>query len=108
MIAARRRRQSPPRQCRALCTAIEHLGPSGQRLEQSRIPFDMAPTSAYAAAAPTFERHRGLPAGTAEAIRAAILGAIATPSPRLLDLGAGTGRIGRAFVEAGDDYVGVD
>lgn len=77
-------------------------------MEQSRIPFDMAPTSAYDAAAPTFERHRGLPAGTAEAIRAAILGAIATPSPRLLDLGAGTGRIGRAFVEAGDDYVGVD
>ena len=28
--------------------------------------------------------------------------------PRLLDLGAGTGRIGRPFVAAGDDYVGVD
>ena len=27
---------------------------------------------------------------------------------RLLDLGAGTGRIGRPFVAAGDDYVGVD
>jgi SAM-dependent methyltransferase len=70
--------------------------------------FDMAPTSAYDAAAPTFERHRGLPADVAEAIRAAILRAIGTPSPRLLDLGAGTGRIGRPFVEAGDDYVGAD
>jgi SAM-dependent methyltransferase len=28
--------------------------------------------------------------------------------PRLLDLGAGTGRIGWPFVAAGDDYVGVD
>jgi SAM-dependent methyltransferase len=68
----------------------------------------MAPTSAYDTAAPTFERHRGLPAGVPEAIRAAILDAIGTPSPRLLDLGAGTGRIGRPFVEAGDDYVGAD
>jgi ubiquinone/menaquinone biosynthesis C-methylase UbiE len=72
------------------------------------IPIDMAPTSAYDTAAPTFERHRGLPAGVAAAIRAAILDAIGTPSPRLLDLGAGTGRVGRPFVEAGDDYVGAD
>src|SRR4051812_23153232 len=38
----------------------------------------------------------------------AVLGALAAPSPppRLLDLGAGTGRIGRSFVAAGDDYVG--
>jgi ubiquinone/menaquinone biosynthesis C-methylase UbiE len=28
--------------------------------------------------------------------------------PRVLDLGAGTVRIGAAFVAAGDDYVGVD
>jgi SAM-dependent methyltransferase len=50
-----------------------------------------------------------LPDGIAEAIRTAILGAIdAAPELRLLDLGAGTGRIGRAFVAANDDYVGVD
>src|SRR5436305_509129 len=29
-------------------------------------------------------------------------------APRLLDLGAGSGRIGAPFVAAGDDYVGVD
>jgi SAM-dependent methyltransferase len=58
-------------------------------------------------AAASFDRHRALPDGTAEAVRAAILGAVA-PRPRLLDLGAGTGRIGHAFVTAGDDYVGVD
>jgi ubiquinone/menaquinone biosynthesis C-methylase UbiE len=66
-------------------------------------------TSAYDAAAPSFERHRALPDGVAEAIRAAILAAIhASSRPRLLDLGAGTGRIGWPFVAAGDDYVGAD
>jgi ubiquinone/menaquinone biosynthesis C-methylase UbiE len=50
-----------------------------------------------------------VPDGVAEAIRSAILGSIAGPTrPRLLDLGAGAGRIGWPFVEAGDDYVGVD
>jgi ubiquinone/menaquinone biosynthesis C-methylase UbiE len=39
----------------------------------------------------------------------AILGTIdKSPRPRILDLGAGTGRIGRAFVAAGDDYIGLD
>jgi ubiquinone/menaquinone biosynthesis C-methylase UbiE len=64
--------------------------------------------SAYDAAAPTFERHRALPDGVPRAIRAAVLAAITVPSPRLLDLGAGTGRFGRPFVSAGDDYVGID
>jgi SAM-dependent methyltransferase len=41
--------------------------------------------------------------------RAAILDALgATSRPQLLDLGAGTGRIGSRFVAAGDDYIGVD
>ena len=65
-------------------------------------------TSAFDAAAPTFDRHRALPSGVPEAIRAAILSAIGGARPRILDLGAGSGRIGRAFVAAGDDYVGVD
>jgi ubiquinone/menaquinone biosynthesis C-methylase UbiE len=65
--------------------------------------------SAYDAAAPSFDRHRVLPDGVAEAIRAAVLASIGNvPTPRLLDLGAGTGRIGWPFVAAGDDYVGVD
>ena len=38
----------------------------------------------------------------------AILGSIGAARPRVLDLGAGTGRIGWPFVAAGDDYVGVD
>jgi ubiquinone/menaquinone biosynthesis C-methylase UbiE len=62
----------------------------------------------YDAAAPSFDRHRALPGSTAEAIRAAVLDALAVRSPRLLDLGCGTGRIGFAFMAAGDDYVGVD
>lgn len=73
-------------------------------------PFDdPVMTSAYDRAAPSFDRHRALPNGVVEAIRAAILDAIAAPSrPRLLDLGAGSGRIGWPFVAAGDDYVGAD
>jgi ubiquinone/menaquinone biosynthesis C-methylase UbiE len=68
-----------------------------------------AVTSAYDPLAPTFDHHRALPDSVAEAIRAAILISVAAPSrPRLLDLGAGTGRIGWPFVAAGDDYVGVD
>jgi ubiquinone/menaquinone biosynthesis C-methylase UbiE len=64
--------------------------------------------SAFDIAAPTFERHRALPDGVPEAIRRAILDAVEATSPRLLDVGAGSGRIGAAFVAAGDDYVGVD
>jgi len=63
----------------------------------------------FDATAPTFDLYRGLPHGVPEAIRAAILASIkAPPRPRVLDLGAGTGRIGKAFVDAGDRYIGVD
>jgi ubiquinone/menaquinone biosynthesis C-methylase UbiE len=63
----------------------------------------------YDAVAVAFDRHRALPQGIAEAIRAAILASIGDSfRPRLLDLGAGTGRIGWRFVAAGDDYIGVD
>lgn len=65
-------------------------------------------TSAYDAVASSFDRLRALPEGVPQDIRAAILAAVAAPSPRLLDIGAGTGRIGWPFVAAGDDYVGVD
>jgi ubiquinone/menaquinone biosynthesis C-methylase UbiE len=65
--------------------------------------------SRYDAAAPTYDTYRALSSGVVDAIRATILNvARATPRPRLLDLGAGSGRIGHAFVAAGDDYVGVD
>ena len=47
--------------------------------------------SVYDAAAPSFEGHRALPDDVPEAIRAAVLEAVETASPRLLDLGAGTG-----------------
>lgn len=63
--------------------------------------------SLFDAAAPSFDRYRGLPDGVPEQIRRATLAALGA-SPRLLDLGAGTGRIGWPFVAAGDDYVGVD
>ncbi|HEY2497168.1 MAG TPA: class I SAM-dependent methyltransferase [Candidatus Angelobacter sp.] len=66
-------------------------------------------TSAFDAVASRFERFRILPNGVPQAIRTTVLAAAHTPSPpRILDLGAGTGRIGRTFVEAGDFYVGVD
>ena len=63
----------------------------------------------YDVAAPSFERHRAFPEGVPQAIRTAVLAACEIGSARrLLDLGAGTGRIGAPFVAAGDDYVGVD
>jgi SAM-dependent methyltransferase len=77
-----------------------------------------AAMSAYDASAPRFDRHRRLPDRVPPAIRDAIMAELdgssprlSSPrlsSPRLLDLGAGTGRIGQAFVAAGDDYLGVD
>jgi SAM-dependent methyltransferase len=69
---------------------------------------ELVAMSVYDAVAPAFERHRSLPGDVPAAVRAAVLAAVAAPSPRLLDIGAGTGRFGRPFVAAGDDYVGID
>lgn len=54
-----------------------------------------------------FDRFRALPEGVPAAIREALWAEL-PGNGRLLDLGAGTGRVGLAFVAAGDDYVGVD
>jgi len=44
-----------------------------------------------------------------QSIHGAVLAALRhTPTPRILDLGAGSGRVGQGFVAARDDYVGVD
>jgi ubiquinone/menaquinone biosynthesis C-methylase UbiE len=64
--------------------------------------------STYDAGAERFERQRALPPGGASAIHAAVRAGLAVPRPRVMDLGAGTGRIGWPFVAADDDYVGVD
>ena len=65
--------------------------------------------SAFDATASSFERYRSLPAEVPEAIRATIWASLrlSTP-PRVLEIGAGTGRIGKAFMTAGDFYIGVD
>jgi ubiquinone/menaquinone biosynthesis C-methylase UbiE len=66
-------------------------------------------TSAYDTTASSFERHRSLPNSVVGAIRTAIWSGARLPDrARVLDLGAGTGRIGKAFLAAGDFYVGVD
>jgi ubiquinone/menaquinone biosynthesis C-methylase UbiE len=66
-------------------------------------------TSTFDLSAGSFEHHRSLPAEAPTAIRSAIWAATRIPTPAcVLDLGAGTGRIGRAFVAAGDFYAGVD
>src|ERR1700756_4771568 len=52
---------------------------------------------------------RACPDEVVRSIRDTVLPAVGPINrPRLLDLGAGTGRIGWPFVAAGDDYVGVD
>ena len=71
----------------------------------------MKPTgsSAYDTAASSFERYRALPNSAVEGIRSAIWSTARLPErARVLDLGAGTGRIGKAFLAAGDFYFGVD
>jgi ubiquinone/menaquinone biosynthesis C-methylase UbiE len=65
-------------------------------------------TFAFDAVASSFERFRNLPSAVPQAIRSSVLAAAHTSQPRILDLGAGTGRIGRTFVEAGDFYIGID
>jgi ubiquinone/menaquinone biosynthesis C-methylase UbiE len=66
-------------------------------------------TSAYDTSAASFERYRSLPSHVVESIRLAIWSEAHLPDcARILDLGAGTGRIAKAFLEAGDFYVGVD
>jgi ubiquinone/menaquinone biosynthesis C-methylase UbiE len=65
--------------------------------------------SAFDLNAASFEQHRALPAGVSEAIHKAVWECTGIgPSSRVLDLGAGSGRFGRSFVEANDPYVGVD
>jgi ubiquinone/menaquinone biosynthesis C-methylase UbiE len=65
--------------------------------------------SIYDTTASTFERYRSLPSSVVESIRSAIWTEARLPDQaRVLDLGAGTGRIGKAFLAAGDFYVGVD
>ena len=66
-------------------------------------------TSSFDVTAATFDRYRDLPKGVPEAIRKAVGEAVgARLSARVLGLGAGTGRIGKAFVQGAGWYVGVD
>jgi SAM-dependent methyltransferase len=63
----------------------------------------------FDAIAGDFERFRALPQGVAAAVRQALWTTLDLgDEARLLDLGAGTGRVGSAFVEAGCGYIGVD
>jgi ubiquinone/menaquinone biosynthesis C-methylase UbiE len=64
--------------------------------------------SAFDLVAPEFERHRALPKAALQGIREAVRAALLPASGALLDLGAGSGRLGRAFVDASDPYVGLD
>jgi ubiquinone/menaquinone biosynthesis C-methylase UbiE len=65
--------------------------------------------SDFDAIAADFDRFRALPAGVPDAIRGALWDALGNPpGARLLDLGAGTGRVGESFVAAGDAYIAVD
>jgi SAM-dependent methyltransferase len=64
--------------------------------------------SAYDALAADFDRLRAFPDGIATAIRQVILRETGSSQPLVLDLGAGSGRFGAAFVAEGDRYVAAD
>lgn len=88
-----------------MCTDLGKANPTPDK----GLLLDQAMTSTFDATASTFERHRALPLGVPEAIRRAIWSAASLTAPaRVLDIGAGTGRIGKAFIAAGDSYFGVD
>jgi len=73
------------------------------------LPSEDGVASGYDTIADRFEHQRALPEGVAQSVRAAVLTSIGPiDRPRLLDLGAGSGRFGWPFVAAGDDYVGLD
>jgi len=55
-----------------------------------------------------FERHRALPHLVTEQIRDAVLSILNPATANVLDLGAGTGRLGRTFCNAQVRYLGVD
>jgi len=68
-----------------------------------------APATGRCTFADSFDRLRPLPDGATRAIRLAVIRAVGSATrPHLLELGAGAGRIGRVFLAAGDEYVGVD
>jgi ubiquinone/menaquinone biosynthesis C-methylase UbiE len=65
--------------------------------------------SAYDALAADFDRLRFLPRDVPAAVRRAVLRETGSlPAPLVLDLGAGSGRFGMAFVAARDRYVAAD
>src|SRR5436305_10713770 len=65
--------------------------------------------SAFDLTASSFERQRSLPRETVEAVRPAIWSGAQLPQRAwVLDLGAGTGRMAKSFLAAGDIYFGVD
>lgn len=63
----------------------------------------------FDAVAPQFDAYRALPSQVAPLVCDALWQAIGfAPGGMVLEIGAGTGRIGHAFQAAGDAYVGVD
>lgn len=67
------------------------------------------PTISFDRAAEYYDATRALAPGVAERIRHAILAFTGLKTPaRILEFGAGTGRIALPFIAAGDDYTGVD
>jgi ubiquinone/menaquinone biosynthesis C-methylase UbiE len=82
------------------------VAPAASRDERRRGCSQAPPR--FDAAAPSFDRYRALPTEAAQAIRRAVLAAARNQRARILDLGAGSGRIGWPFVAAGDDYIAAD
>ena len=78
---------------------VEQEGPQPVR-RGLKHPYDLS--------ASDFDCHRALLSGVQQAVRRAILNGLVPGRPRILDLGTGTGRIGRVFADADDDYVAVD
>ena len=65
--------------------------------------------STFDLTAPNFDRYRAFPANVPAEIRSSLCALLQTrDGARVLDLGAGTGRIGKVWVATGESYIGVD
>jgi SAM-dependent methyltransferase len=62
----------------------------------------------FDAIADRYDQFRSLPEGVAASVREAVRRTVGTAAVPVLEVGAGTGRIGEAFVAAGDGYIGSD
>jgi ubiquinone/menaquinone biosynthesis C-methylase UbiE len=98
----------PPAPSSIVCALHNWLEEFVRASRLSVRPLEPSPNR-FDGQAPEFDRRVGLPEADCRAIAAAVLALAAVrPGDRLVEIGAGTGMIGRWFLDHAVRYVGVD